>query len=195
MSLVLYDNIRRRRKELGMTQSELARRMNYADKSMIAKIEKGLVDLPQSKIKAFAGALQTTAADLMGWSVSEENVVRIPLCTGFVDGVPVLSPDAYEMSHNIAHSLRADFIIVQPDRLRGPQSVYVQRHEELEDGIPFVFYYNNEVLLKRAYRYANGELLLLRHLEAGEPDLEVPAAARDKLHVIGKIVALRRRIE
>lgn len=48
--LQLYKNIKNRRTELHLTQSELADKMGYADKSMIAKIEKGLVDLPQSKI-------------------------------------------------------------------------------------------------------------------------------------------------
>ena len=65
--LQLYTNIKSRRQELHLTQTELAKKLGYADKSMIAKIEKGLVDLSQSKIMAFADALDTTAGDLMGW--------------------------------------------------------------------------------------------------------------------------------
>lgn len=65
--LQLYKNIKKRRTELHLTQSELATKMGYADKSMIAKIEKGLVDLPQSKIIAFAETLQISPGDLMGW--------------------------------------------------------------------------------------------------------------------------------
>lgn len=64
--LQLYKNIKQRRTDLHLTQSELAKKMGYADKSMIAKIEKGLIDLPQSKIVAFAEALDTTPAQLMG---------------------------------------------------------------------------------------------------------------------------------
>lgn len=51
--LQLYKNIKNRRKELGMTQSELAKKLGYTDKSMISKIENGSIDLPQSKIIAF----------------------------------------------------------------------------------------------------------------------------------------------
>lgn len=65
--LQLYKNIKSRRSELHLTQSDLASKMGYADKSMIAKIEKGLVDLPQSKIFAFAKVLETTPSELMGW--------------------------------------------------------------------------------------------------------------------------------
>ena len=53
----LYENIKRRRNELNMTQTELAQKTGYSDKSMIAKIEKGVVDIPISKIDEFAKAL------------------------------------------------------------------------------------------------------------------------------------------
>lgn len=65
--LELYKNIKKRRQELGMTQSELAEKLGYSDKSMIAKIETGKVDLAQSKIIAFADALRMSPSDLMGW--------------------------------------------------------------------------------------------------------------------------------
>lgn len=76
--LQLYKNIKNRRNELHLTQSELADKMGYADKSMIAKIEKGLVDLPQSKIFAFAKALETTPSYLMGWEpISDEDIANV----------------------------------------------------------------------------------------------------------------------
>ena len=64
---LLSERIRGKREEIGLTQSELAEKMGYADKSMIAKIEKGIIDLPQSKIVAFADILETTPSYLMGW--------------------------------------------------------------------------------------------------------------------------------
>lgn len=72
--LQLYKNIKSRRIELDMTQSELAKRLGYADKSMIAKIEKGNVDLPQSKIIAFAKELQLTPSELMGWEMDDGDI-------------------------------------------------------------------------------------------------------------------------
>lgn len=59
-------NIMRRRKEIGMTQEELAQKMGYKSKSSINKIELGKSDMPQSKIERFAKALNTTPGDLMG---------------------------------------------------------------------------------------------------------------------------------
>jgi repressor LexA len=69
--LKLYENIKNLRLEKRMTQDELARRAGYTDRSSIAKIERGLVDLSQSKIKQFADIFGVTPGQLMGW-VSEE---------------------------------------------------------------------------------------------------------------------------
>lgn len=65
--LKLYENIRRYRMDAKMSQAELAKRTGYTDRSSIAKIEKGLVDLSQSKIKQFAEVLGVTPGHLMGW--------------------------------------------------------------------------------------------------------------------------------
>lgn len=62
----LYANIKKRRKELGLTQTELAELVGYKDKTAVAHIEKGDIDLPQSKIVAFAEALSTTPGELLG---------------------------------------------------------------------------------------------------------------------------------
>ena len=62
----LYENIKNRRNALGMTQQELAEKMGYTNRSSIAKIETGAVDLSQSKIIQFAKVLETTPSELMG---------------------------------------------------------------------------------------------------------------------------------
>ena len=63
----LYKRIKARREELGMSQEELATKLGYKSRSTINKIEMGKNDITQSKIKAFAQALNTTPAYLMGW--------------------------------------------------------------------------------------------------------------------------------
>lgn len=73
--LELYKNIKFLRKQLGLSQEDLAKKIGYTSPSSIAKIEKGEVDLPISKILLFAKSLNTTAADLMGW---EENNTTAP---------------------------------------------------------------------------------------------------------------------
>lgn len=49
-----------------LSQTELAIKVGYKDKTSIAKIEAGKVDLPQSKIFAFAKNLGTTPSYILG---------------------------------------------------------------------------------------------------------------------------------
>ena len=49
-----------------MSQSELAEKVGYKDKTAIAKVEADKVDLPQSKIFAFAKNLGTTPSYILG---------------------------------------------------------------------------------------------------------------------------------
>lgn len=98
--LQLYKNIKKRRTELHLTQSELATKMGYADKSMIAKIEKGLVDLPQSKIIAFAESLHVSPGDLMGWELSDSDIANAFVSDDLgdiIDNIRDFSP--YEKAH------------------------------------------------------------------------------------------------
>lgn len=57
--------IKNLRISLDYSQTELAHMVGYKDKTSIAKIEAGKIDLPQSKIIALANALQTTPTYLI----------------------------------------------------------------------------------------------------------------------------------
>ena len=59
--------IAQRRKELNMTQEELAKKMGYKSKSTINKIELGINDVVQSKVVQFAKVLNCSIAYLMDW--------------------------------------------------------------------------------------------------------------------------------
>ena len=61
------------REEKKLSQSVLAELVGYKDKTAIAKVEAGKVDLPQSKISAFAKALNTTTSYLFEDSNIDDN--------------------------------------------------------------------------------------------------------------------------
>lgn len=71
------NRIKIRRKEKGISQEELANIVGYISenaRSSIQKIESGKSDIPISKIKLIADALDTTPSYLMGWT-DEENII------------------------------------------------------------------------------------------------------------------------
>lgn len=91
--LELYKNIKLFRERLNMSQNELAQKTGYTSRSSIAKIEKGEVDLPLSKIELFALALDTTPSELMG-STWEDDV----LDNARLDLVEHFDGDAFEIA-------------------------------------------------------------------------------------------------
>ena len=66
------EKIKKRRLELGMSQRELARTMGYSDNSTLNRIEKGTVDVSQSKVVQFSKALNCSIAYLMDWEEDEQ---------------------------------------------------------------------------------------------------------------------------
>lgn len=66
------ERIKKKRKELGMTQEYLSNKLGYKSKTTIAKIENGTNDIKQNRVKDFAKVLHTTPAYLMGYTDSNE---------------------------------------------------------------------------------------------------------------------------
>ena len=88
----LYQRIRKRREELGLSQEELAQKMGYKSRSSINKIEMGENDIPQSKIVQFARALNTTQAYLKGWEDNPDQKEKSPAeAEDLVNGDPELT--------------------------------------------------------------------------------------------------------
>ena len=64
--------IKNRRESLEMSQDALAKKLGYTSRSTVNKIDNGVNSLRQTKIAAIAKALETTPAELMGWSEEEQ---------------------------------------------------------------------------------------------------------------------------
>lgn len=86
----LCKRIRNRREELNMSQEELAKRIGYKSRSSINKIEMGENDIPHSKIEAFANALNTTPAYLLGLEENFSVKIDLPASHNHCDNQRVL---------------------------------------------------------------------------------------------------------
>lgn len=71
-----HEFIKYLREKRGMSQDMLAELSGYKDRSSIAKIESGKVDLSESKIEALAIALGTTKAVLLGMYSDIGDIIR-----------------------------------------------------------------------------------------------------------------------
>lgn len=206
--LELYKNIKRRRQQLKMTQTDLALKMGYADKSMIAKIEKGNVDLPQSKILAFANALETTPGELMGWDYETEatetvdniyklDKIKLPFLGKVACGEPIFADEDRESYIMIGTDIGADFCLqCQGDsminaRIHDGDIVFVKKTDIVENGEIAVVIIDDEATLKRFFYYREQNLVILKPENPKYQDIILTGEQLNQVRVIGRAVAFQ----
>ena len=91
--LELYNNIKKYRQINNLTQESLAKKVGYADKGMISRIENGKVDLPQSQIIKFADALNVSPGTLMGIDGSSSIDTAMERAISFYERYENASPE------------------------------------------------------------------------------------------------------
>lgn len=97
----VYDRIRQLRIANGLTQDELALAVGYTDRSSVAKIELGKVDLPLSKVAAIAQALHTTPKELLFPASPPEKAAAAVTVAVKLDGMDEALDKAHELVRTI----------------------------------------------------------------------------------------------
>lgn len=126
----IYHRIRARREALGLSQEELARRLGYKSKSSINKIEMGINDIPQSRIAAFASALETTTAYLMGVdSAAQPPLPANAEPVGSFVSFRVIGSIAAGYGHEAVEEYTGDTVTLPASALRGrrPEEYFALR--------------------------------------------------------------------
>ena len=204
--LELYKNIRKYRKQMGMTQEELAKRIGYTDRSSIAKIENGSVDLPQSKITQFAKVFGISSKDLMGndgidfdpFSFGEITSISkqtFPLYDGIAAGQPRVMSDGIDVYVESTSNVNADFVLkVHGDSMIGARIydgdlVFIRQQPEIENGEIAAVAIGDEATLKRFYRY--GDMISLRSENPAYKEMVYSGEELNNVRILGKAVAFQ----
>lgn len=204
----IYERIRARRIELGLTVEELAKKMGYKDKSSISKIENGKADIPQSKVIAFARALNTTTAYLMGIDTAKEISIpagfqplpkrdRIPRVGQIACGTPILAEENVEAYDEVPSIWRADFtLLCQGDsmepKIKDGDVVAIHSQPMVENGEVAAVLIDGEATLKRVFLFDD-------HIELRAENPTFPTILRigedmNTITIEGKAVGLCRKL-
>lgn len=201
-----HDNIKRRRKELGLTQLELAKSVGYTSKSTISKIEKGEIDLSITMLKAIAKTLQTTAMSLIYGDGSPDyessslpdgiiplETKELPILGSVACGKPIFDPsDGVQIK--VPSSFHADFgLYARGDSMIGADIhdgdlVFFTQQPSVENGQIAAVFIDDEVTLKRVY-YQQGERLVLQAENSSVPPIVIEGPDLDMVHIIGRAIA------
>ena len=199
----IYDRIKVRRLELGLTVEELAQQLGYKDKSSISKIENGKADIPQAKVELFARALRTTTAYLMGVDGPAlppgcepmPPMRQVPLVGRIACGMPILAEQNIEGMISVPEEWRADFVLTCRGDSMAPlimdgDLVAVRSQPEVENGEIAVVRIDDEATLKKVN--FDGTTMVLQPLNPAYPLMTYTGAALADVHIEGKAVGLCR---
>ena len=198
------ERIRKKRLELGLSQDELAKKVGYKSRSSINKIEGDGRGLPQTKIVAFANALETTPSYLMGWTDDEdflpENLSfiakkKFALFDGIAAGEPRYIPDGVELYVESTTKINADYALkVHGDSMIGARIhdgdyVFIRIQPEVENGEIAAVRIGDSATLKRVYFYREKSLLILKAENPEYEDMIYQDSELEDVQILGKAVA------
>ena len=149
--------IRQLRESRGMTQEALAARLGYTDRSSIAKIETGKVDLSQTKLEQLMEIFNVPIHTLLGLEVPTTR--QIPILGTIACGAPILAQEHIDGYTDVPSHIHADFALVCKGdsminaRIFDGDIVYIRQQEQVENGEVAAVLIDGEATLKRVRRF------------------------------------------
>jgi len=209
----LYRRIKMRREELDMSQDELAAKVGYKSRSTIAKIESGINDIPQSKLKIFAQALETNVSYLMGWdenysftseycnSKKTVKATSIPVLGKVAAGIPIEAieniEDYEEISESMASNgeyfaLKVQGTSMEPKFSEG-DIIIARKQDDIESGeIGVVMVNGSTATVKKIIKQEKGILLVATNQAVFPPKFyDNQDIENFPVKILGKVVELR----
>lgn len=206
--LEAYKRIRELRISAGLSQDELAKKTGYNDRSSIAKIEAGKVDLTQSKLVAFADALNTTPGYLMGWEPDSKPPIpagfqplpkrdRIPRVGQIACGEPILAEENIDGYDEVPSDWHADFTLLckgdsMEPKIKDGDVVAIHCQPMVENGEIAAVLIDCEATLKRVFLF-DDHIELRAENPAFATIIRIGEAMND-ITIEGKAVGLCRKL-
>jgi len=189
--------IRALREKQGLSQEALAARLGYKDRSSIAKIESGKVDLSQSKLERLSQVFQVSVHTLLGLQ-PVPSLHKIPVLGSIACGSPILAQEHIEGYTGIPEDIHADFALVcKGDSMVGARifdgdMVYIRQQETVENGEIAAVLIDGEATLKRVRCY--GDRISLEPENPLYRPIILWDEEMNRVRILGKAIAFTGRI-
>ena len=184
--------IRTLREKQGMSQEALANLLGYRDRSSIAKIEAGKVNLAQSKLQALCQIFSVEIHELLGLAPMPR-FREIPVVGTIAGGAPILAQEHIEGYTTIPQNIHADFALVcKGDSMVGARifdgdMVYIRQQETVENGEIAAVLVDGEATLKRVRHF--GDRISLEPENPMYRPLIFWGEEMNQVQILGKAVA------
>lgn len=200
--------LKQRRKELGLTLSQIADMMGVAE-ATVQRWESGNIkSVRHEKIGKLAEILKVSPAALMGWEVQSVSPLdvslikninptpktyKVPRLGTIACGKPILAVENAENVDNVPENISCDFTLqckgdsMINARIYDGDIVYIKSQPEVENGEIAAVRIGDEATLKRVYY--NKNRIILRACNPLYEDLEYEGSMLTDIQILGKAVA------
>ena len=194
--------IKSAREDLKLTKRELANRIGVHESS-INKYEKGLVDIPLSKISELSRVLNVTEAYLMGWEDEQKlQGLKIPVLGTVAAGIPISAvedildyeevPQSWEnQGEFFALKIKGDSM--EP-RMESGDVVIVKQQPDANSGDTVIVLVNgDDATCKKLQKTDNGIMLVSTNPKYPPMFYSTEDIQTKPVVILGKVVELRQK--
>lgn len=200
--------LKQRRKELGLTLSQIADMMGVAE-ATVQRWESGNIkSVRHEKIGKLAEILKVSPAALMGWEtqpvpslnsslIKNINPVpqtyKVPRLGTIACGKPILAVEEAEKVDDVPENISCDFTLqckgdsMINARIYDGDIVYIKCQPEVENGEIAAVRIGDEATLKKVYY--NKNRVILRACNPLYEDLEYEGDTLNEIQILGKAIA------
>ena len=200
--MVTPARIKSAREDLKLTKRELAKRIGVHESS-INKYEKGLVDIPLSKISELSRVLNVTEAYLMGWEDEQKaQGLQIPVLGTVAAGIPISAVEDILDYEEIPQSwqnqgeffgLRIKGDSMEP-RMESGDVVIVKQQSDANSGDTVIVLVNgDDATCKRLEKTDNGTMLVSTNPKYPPMFYSLEDIQTKPVVILGKVVELRQK--
>ena len=202
---MLSANLKRLRKEKGLTLEELAERVGTS-RQTVHRYENGTIsNVPPERVKKLAAALDVSPSALMGWDddyskidgILPISIKKLPILGDIACGEPIYASEEHESYAAASDALDADFCLrAHGDSMTGARIydgdiVFIRSQSMVENGEIAAVIINDEATLKRVYYYPNEGKLVLSPENPRYAPLVYIREELDSIKILGKAVAFQ----
>lgn len=196
--------IKSTRESLKLTKRELAKRIGVHESS-INKYEKGLVDIPLSKITELARVLNVTESYLMGWEDDDKETpqaIKIPVLGTVAAGIPISAVEDILDYEEIPQSwqnqgeffgLRIKGDSMKPDINDGDTVIVKQQSTANNGDVVIALVNGDDATCKKFEKLDNGIMLISNNSEYSPMYFSNEEVTTKPVVIVGRVIELRRK--
>ena len=196
--------IKSTRESLKLTKRELAKRIGVHESS-INKYEKGLVDIPLSKITELARVLNVTESYLMGWEDDDKETpqaIKIPVLGTVAAGIPISAVEDILDYEEIPQSwqnqgeffgLKIKGDSMKPDINDGDTVIVKQQSTANNGDVVIALVNGDDATCKKFEKLDNGIMLISNNSEYSPMYFSNEEVTTKPVVIVGRVVELRRK--